>query len=93
MSFVSFPTDPNIMNDTQLSNLKSNYVEMILDGMDMKTMEALVYDMLIESYELYSEDEMKEEILSDYDEETLESLMPVDISELEATAPDYGVGK
>ena len=93
MSFVSFPTDPNIMNDTQLSNLKSNYVEMILDGMDMKTMEALVYDMLIESYELYSEDEMKEEILSDYDEEMLESLMPTDISELEATAPDYGVGK
>jgi len=93
MSFVSFPTDPNIMNDTQLSNLKSNYVEMILDGMDMKTMEALVYDMLIESYELYSEDEMKEEILSDYDEEMLESLMPADISELEATAPDYGVGK
>ena len=93
MSFVSFPTDPNIMNDTQLANLKSNYVEMILDGMDMKTMEALVYDMLIESYELYSEDEMKEEILSDYDEEMLESLMPADISELEATAPDYGVGK
>jgi len=78
MSFVSFPTDPNIMNDTQLANLKSNYVEMILDGMDMKTMEALVYDMLIESYELYDEEEMKEEILSDYDEEMLESLMPVE---------------
>ena len=28
-----------------------------------------------------------------YDQEMLESLMPVDISELEATAPDYGVGK
>ena len=77
MSFVSHISDPNIMNDSQLANLKSNYVEMILDGMDMKTMEALVYDMLIESYELYSEDEMKEEILSDYDEEVLESLMPV----------------
>ena len=78
MSFVSHISDPNIMNDSQLANLKSNYVEMILDGMDMKTMEALVYDMLIESYELYSEDEMKEEILSDYDEEVLESLMPVE---------------
>ena len=78
MSFVSNFTDPNIMNDSQLANLKSNYVEMILDGMDMKTMEALVYDMLIESYELYSEDEMKEEILNDYDEEVLEGLMPVE---------------
>jgi hypothetical protein len=34
--------------------------------------------MLIESYELYSEDEMKEEILNEYDEEVLEGLMPVE---------------
>jgi hypothetical protein len=63
------------MNDTQLANLKSNYVEMIIDGMDMKTMEALVYDMLIESYELYSEDDMKDEIVDSYGEEILEDLM------------------
>ena len=63
-----------MMTDTQLATLKSNYVEMILDGMDVKTMEALVYDMLLESYELYSEDEMKDEILNQYDEEMLEDL-------------------
>jgi hypothetical protein len=63
------------MNDTQLANLKSNYVEMIIDGMDMKTMETLVYDMLIESYELYSEDDMKDEIVDSYGEEILEDLM------------------
>ena len=64
------------MNDTELATLKSNYVEMILDGMDMKTMEALVYDMLIESFELYSEDEMIEEIKEQYDENTLIDLIP-----------------
>ena len=63
------------MTDTQLAQFKSNYVEMIIDGMDMKTMEALVYDMLIESYELYTEDEMKEEILSHYDEDMLNDIM------------------
>ena len=61
------------MNNDQLLRLKSNYVEMIMDGMDL---EAIVYDMLMESYELYSEDEMKDEILSQYDEETLKDLIP-----------------
>ena len=63
------------MTNDQLARLKSNYVETIIDGMDMKTMEALVYDMLIESYELYTEDEMKEEILSQYDEEILAGVI------------------
>ena len=59
------------MNNDQLLRLKSNYVEMLMDGMDL---EAIVYDMLMESYELYGEDEMKEEILSEYDEDTLNAL-------------------
>ena len=63
------------MTTEQLARLKSNYVETIIDGMDMKTMEALVYDMLIESYELYTEDEMKEEILSQYDEDMLNDIL------------------
>ena len=62
------------MTNDQLALLKSNYVEMIIDGMDMKTMEALVYDMLTEAYELYTEDEMKEEILSHYDEDMLNDM-------------------
>ena len=63
------------MTNEQLSRLKSNYVETIIDGMDMKTMEALVYDMLIESFELYTEDEMKEEILSQYDEDMFNDIL------------------
>jgi len=64
-----------MMTNEQLSRLKSNYVETIIDGMDMKTMEALVYDMLIESFELYTEDEMKEEILSQYDEDMFNDIL------------------
>lgn len=63
------------MNNEQLARLKSNYVEMIIDGMDLKTMEALVYDYLIEGYSLYSEDEMKDEILSQYDEEMFNDIL------------------
>ena len=63
------------MNDDQLSRLKSNYVEMIIDGMDYKTMEAICYDMIMESFELYSADEMKEEILSKYDEDMYHDIL------------------
>ncbi len=63
------------MTNDQLALLKSNYAEMIIEGMDMKTMEAMVYDMLTEAFELYTEDEMKEEILSHYDEDMLNDIM------------------
>ena len=72
---MAIHTDSNNMTSEQLARLKSNYVETIIDGMDMKTMEALVYDMLIESYELYTEDEMKDEILSQYDEDMLNDIL------------------
>ena len=35
MSFISFPNDPNIMNAEQLDQLKTNYAELIVEGMDM----------------------------------------------------------
>ena len=63
------------MTDTQLAQLKSNYVEMIIDGMDYKTMEAMVYDVIMESFELYTEDEMREEILNHYDDEILTGII------------------
>ena len=72
---MAIHTDSNNMTSEQLARLKSNYVETIIDGMDMKTMEALVYDMLIESYELYTEDEMKDEILSQYDEDMFNDIL------------------
>ena len=74
MSFVSFPTDPNIMNNEQLNQLKENYANTIIDGMDMDTLCQMAFDMLMDAYKDCSE----EEILELYDEEVLEGLMPVE---------------
>ena len=78
MSFVSFPTDPNIMNADQLFALKENYANMIIDGMDMDSLCQMAFDLLLDAYKDCSEDDMKEEIVDLYDEEMLESLMPVE---------------
>ena len=93
MSFVSFPTDPNIMNSKQLDQFKLNYAEMIVEGMDMDTLITFAVESIEQNMKDWDEDDVKSEILDLYGEETLEGLMPFDISELEATAPDYGIGK
>ena len=64
------------MNDSDLFTLKENYVEMIIDGMDMDSLCQMAYDLLLDAYENVDESALKEEILDLYDEEMLESLMP-----------------
>jgi len=78
MSFVSFPTDPNNMNNEQLNQLKENYANMIVDGMDLDDMYQMCFDMLMDAYKDCTEEEIKEEVIDLYDEEMLESLMPVE---------------
>jgi hypothetical protein len=78
MSFVSFPTDPNIMNDSELLQLKENYANMIIDGMDMDSLCQMAFDLLMDAYKDCTEEDIKEEVLDLYDEEMLESLMPVE---------------
>ena len=72
------------------SELQDNMIEQILDDMDIKTMMAILYDNMSESYDKYSDSELMEEVKEYYphllEEET-------DFGALEATAPDYGVGK
>ena len=64
------------MNAEQLNNLKSNYCEMIIDGMDMDCLIQMCYDLLMDSYKDSTEEELKEEILDLYDDEMLADLMP-----------------
>jgi hypothetical protein len=78
MSFVSFPTDPNIMNDSELLQLKENYTNMIIDGMDMDSLVQFAFDSIMDNMKDYTEDEIKEEVIELYDEEVLEGLMPVE---------------
>ena len=70
--------------------LQDNMINQILDDMDIKTMMAILYDNMSESYDKYSDSELMEEVKEYYphllEEET-------DFGALEATADDYGVGK
>ena len=99
MSFISFPTDPNVMNAKQLEQFKLNYAELIVDGMDMDSLVTFAIESIEQNIKDWDEDDVKSEILDYYGEETLMDLMPdspqsmTEIGTLEATATDYGVGK
>ena len=64
------------MNESELLQLKENYINMIIDGMDMDSLCQMAFDLLLDSYQDASEDEMLEEIKDLYDEETLIDLLP-----------------
>ena len=64
------------MNKEQLAQFKYNYCEKIIEDMDLKTLDVLAHDLLMDSYQSCTEEEIKEEILDLYDDEMLESLMP-----------------
>ena len=73
------------MNRDQLQN---DYIESIIDGMDHKDLWQFVYDTIEQNLETYSDEELVTEVKDYYPH-----LLEPSISELEATAPDYGVGK
>ena len=82
------------MNQKQLDQFKLNYAEMIVEGMDMDSLITFAVESIEQNIKDWDEDDVKGEILDYYGEDVLEGLLPVPtISELEATAPDYGVGK
>ena len=64
------------MNESELLQLKENYINMIIDGMDMDSLCQMAYDLLMDSYQDASEDEMLEEIKDLYDADTLIDLLP-----------------
>lgn len=86
-------------NKKDLEGLIENYAWHIIDGLDHKSADQMLFDLLSREYEKYTWDEITEEIVDLYDEDTLIDLLPdkqpepTDIGKLEATAPDYGVGK
>ena len=75
------------MNRDQLQN---DYIESIIDGMDHKDLWQYVYDTIEQNLEKYSDEELVTEV-KDYYPHLLEE--ETDFGALEATAPDYGVGK
>ena len=63
-------------NKEDLSNLVDNYVNHIIDGMDMDCLVQMCYDLLSREYEKLTWDEVTEEIVDLYDEDTLIDLLP-----------------
>ena len=63
-------------NERDLDQLVENYVTHIVDGLDIASMEQLCYDLLIREYEKLTWDDITDEIVDLYDEDTLIDLIP-----------------
>jgi len=63
------------LTSSQRNDLIEQYVELITDSMDVKTLEQFVRDTLIDDYDKLSEIEFKDEIRYTFDEETLDELI------------------
>ena len=75
MSLIKTYLHKQMMNKEQLAQFKFNYCERIIEDMDMDTLMQLAHDLLMDSYQACTEEEIKEEILDLYDEETLSNMM------------------
>lgn len=62
-------------SETQLHNIKENYAQLILDGMDMRSLEAFAMDSIMNNMEMWDEKDIKEEVLDFYGEETWNDLV------------------
>jgi hypothetical protein len=62
--------------ETDRKQLVENYVEHIIDGMDMSDLINMCRDLLLDAYEDLSWDDVTEEIVDLYDEDTLINLIP-----------------
>lgn len=65
-----------MLTKLQLEELISNYAEFIVDGMDYKTLEQYACDMIAQSFENYTPQELYDEIVECYDQEVWEHLLP-----------------
>ena len=64
----------NLIDRTTRDTIIEQFTEIVVDGMDMKTLIQYVYDDLMEYYEDCSDAELKEEI-DNYDEDLYDELV------------------
>lgn len=79
MSFVSSFDHTNSMTDSkltkqQIAKLKENYALMIVDGMDMDSLITIAVETIEQNIERWDEEDLKEEILEYYGDETWTDL-------------------
>jgi len=58
----------------QHNDIAEQFAELVVDGMDMKTLVQYVYDDLIEYYEKCDEHELRE-LVDEYDEDLFDELV------------------
>ena len=67
-------TNDTKLTNEQLTEMKDSFVEIMVDGMDTKTLARYVYDSMSEYYEKMNEKDFKEE-MDNYDECLYDELM------------------
>jgi hypothetical protein len=63
------------LSKEKLSELIENYASLIIDGLDTKDLEVMVFDLLTREYETYTEDQILGEVEELYGEEVLNDLL------------------
>ena len=63
------------LTTAQLDALIHNYSNVIVEGMDTKSLEQFAFETIKQGFEVYREKELCEEIVESYDEETLQMLL------------------
>ena len=62
------------LNEEQMKAFRERYCEMILDQMDTDTLETLAYNLLLDNYEKFNQEEIEAEIEDLYDGDVLKGL-------------------
>ena len=63
------------LSKEQLSTLVENYAQHIVDGMDTKSLESMVFDLLVREYETYTEEHILGEVKELYGDEYAADLV------------------
>ena len=63
------------LSKEQFSKLVENYASHIVEGLDVESLEQMVFDLLVREYETYSEDEIVGEIKELYGDELVVDLL------------------
>ena len=63
------------LNDAQKDELIAQYSQLIVDSMDIESLEQFVYNTLKDDFTVLSNSELQDEIKYSFDEETLDELV------------------
>ena len=63
------------LTEPQFEQLVENYVSLIVEGMDVETLETMVFDLLTREYEKYTEGQIIAEIQELYGDELVADLI------------------